>query len=819
MGDVLSSKIVLGATGLVLAPGELSRKSGSLVTATNVNIEAPGIIRSRTGHAKLAETTGGSIWQTASTKELAASILVNFGSSTAAAGLKHGDGSAAWTSVSGTFTNQPATRMHVAVGRRNHYLTTDEGVRRLDSSLAASIAGMPKGLAPDQTIATVLSGTAGFLADTKSVAYRVTWCRKDAQGVIMEGAPSSRVVVYNNTRTSGWVTGVAKDVTLSILHPTQTLTASTAITTSDFFRLYRCAEEATGTTPSDDMRLVHEAFVTGAEITAKYTTVTDTTPEVVRGTAPSLYTNEDISGDVDPSGLKGIQMSNNPPPLARDLALFAGRMFYADLQYPYALTLTLLSTVAGTGLSVSDTLTIGGIVYTARAVGTAYANNEFLVYTVAGGNTQLEAMERTMLSLCEAINKSTTNTTVWAHYASVPESEDTTGVMPGTIRLESRVNPGSVISATASAHGAAFRPSIATELNATSDAFPNGWTYSKANLPDAVPPIHLQKIGREDTAILRIVVLGEALFVFTDAGLYVLTGRDSSNFATVEFDLSFRLAGRELVTVCDGAIYAWGIEGIARITLAGVETISNAIEPLLQAKINALGLTWLNTYAWATSYRSRHRVMFFTPNEATGDNAKNCPTAFVYDVRMQAWSTWSMSSSTTPTGRITGYSCGVSRVSDDILYFGQWYSGAADSYLYKERVTYAATDYKDDTFDTADQAITKTVKWSAATETPETATHWDEVHLLYDVNSTHAAWTTPTAATVVFTSDRASASANLSIAPTAASKMSRCLVPTAQRRSARLLVQVVHATASEYFGLEGIALVFLPGQGTATTRT
>ena len=111
------------------------------------------------------------------------------------------------------------------------------------------------------------------------------------------------------------------------------------------------------------------------------------------------------------------------------------------------------------------------------------------------------------------------------------------------------------------------------------------------------------------------------------------------------------------------------------------------------------------------------------------------------------------------------------------------------------------------------------VKWNAATETPETAAHWDEAHLLWEVNSVFSAWTTPTAATVIFTADLASASTSLSLAPTALSRMSRCLVPTAQRRSARLSVQVTHQTVSEYFGLEGMALIAMPGEGTATVRT
>ena len=44
-------------------------------------------------------------------------------------------------------------------------------------------------------------------------------------------------------------------------------------------------------------------------------------------------------------------------------------MFYSDLLYPNAIELTLLSTVAATGLTAADTLTIAGITYTAIAPG------------------------------------------------------------------------------------------------------------------------------------------------------------------------------------------------------------------------------------------------------------------------------------------------------------------------------------------------------------------------------------------------------------------------------------------------------------------
>jgi len=811
---MVSAKVVLDAKGLVLAPGELSRSPGALVTAVNVNVEAPGIIRSRQGFAKQTNALGGPIWKLVNSKELGVNLLSNHGSSTVATGLRFGDGSSPWASIAGTVTNQPSTRMQMGISRRNHYLTSDEGVRRLETDMTMTLAGMPKGLALDLTgPSAVLSGAPGTaIADLGVVAYRVTWCKKDAEGVIMEGAPSARTVVVNNARTTGWVTGVVKDITCRILLPRQTLTASTALTTSYFYRLYRSAVAATGITPSDEMNLVAEAFLTAGNISAGYVDFLDTAPEAFRVLGTALYTNEILGGDFGPPGpsgapLTGIQLGNNPPPWAKDVVQFARCLFYSDIIYPYVYEFTLLGTVSGTGLTAGDTLTIGGVTYTSIVPG-APTNNQFVVATVADGSANKEAVERTAQNLVEAINKSTTNATVWAFYVS---SDD---VLPGKIRIESRTT-NTAFTLVASAHGTAYLPSLATTITATIEYHANGYAYSKPELGDAVPSVNVGFMGRADTSILRMQVLRDAIFFFTDSGIYRLTGRSSADFAVQEFDLTFRLIGREMVTTCDDAIYAWGREGIAKITGAGTEYISNAIDPLIWKTVKDAGVTWLSTYAWAASYRARHKVIFAVPDSGTNGN---CPTFFVYDTRMGAWTTWATTRGS-DVNQTNGHSTGVTRASDDLLFLGQWNTSGGDAYVFKERLTYAAADYKDDTYDGSDVAITKTVRWNVVTSSPELETHWDELHVLFDVSSTFAAWTTPTAYSVTFISDMASNSGGISMTPTATSRMSRCTIPRAQRRSARLSVTVSHSTVSEYFGLEGMVVVHLPGEGVATVKT
>jgi hypothetical protein len=813
------SKLVLDAKGLVLAPAELSRTPGALTVADNVNVEAPGVIRSRNGWARAGTALAGNAWKFITTKELGSTVLFarNNGAGSYSTALTYGNGTGAWTDISGTVTNQPATRMQAAVSKRNHYITSDEGVRRLESDMTLYAAGMPKGLAIDTSVQlaalTVLSGAPGVVvADGGSVAYRVTWCKKDAQGIVMEGAPSSRTVIFNNTRTSGWVTTVTKDVTCRIIIPRALNTANTALTTSYFWRLYRSAEAGVGIVPSDDMNLVAEGFLTAGQITARYVDVTDSTPEAFRALGPALYTNPNIG--VENGVVPGEANANQPPPRARDVVLFSECLFYSDLLYPADLEFTLLSTVAATGLTAADTLTIGGIVYTAHA--TTAADNQFVVVTVAGGASASEALARTAQNLVNCINGSTTNTTTYAYY--VPSAND----LPGLIRIESRT-ASATFTAVASAHGTAYRPDLTSAVSSTSDTYANGFTYSKPAQGDAVPFVNLGFIGRDDTAILRMMVLGESIFIFTDSGLYRLLGSTFDDFQVQEFDLSFRLRGREMVTVCDDAIYAWGYEGIARITAAGVEYISNAIEPLVWAAINAVSGTeaWFGSYAWATSFRSRHKVLFWYPaSTSTG----NCNKALVYDTRMEAWTTWS----TTPGGTagavvVDGLSCGAVRVSDDLLVMGEWNTNGASSFIYIERRAFAATDYKDDAYGDSsflNLAITKTVTWNAIPDSPERATHWDELHLFYNLQSGQfSAWTTPTAVSLTFTGDVPAVTGAVVLAPTATMRQGRAIIPTAVRRAARMTVKVVHSTVGEYFALEGLALHHLPAEGTATVRT
>lgn len=912
MGQMMSQtmgsqtrRLVLNCKGLILSPGELSREPGALIVADNVNIEAPGIIRSRQGLARQTNDLGGPIWKLLSTKELSTNLIANHGSATTAAGLSYGDGSSAWTAINDStgstagVANAPENRMRGVVCGNNHYLTSTLGVKRLESNYVVFNAGMPKALPLDLTGPTAvltrakisllytaltgnftnglvvtggtsgahgtisiapangatgtltLSGVSGtftageiitdtstgsatagtssangFIVDHGVTAYRHTWCKKDADGIVMEGAPSGKTVVYNNAGTTGYAAGLAANIVCRILLPKETGTVGTPLTTAYFFKLYR--SDATIPGPdglslpsSDDMALVAEQYITAGNISAGYVEITDTTTDVFRLiNGERLYTNTATNGgdptpnEVDPT-TPGIVMSNDPPPVAKDIVLFAECAFYGNISYRHKLQFQLLSVSSGQGLQTGDVFTVtppvSSTTFTITAIAPgAPSNGQFVVYTAA---LPSENAERTALNFCEAVNKCTTNDSVWAYYT--PSADKGFGEGFGKITLESRGDTGPNFTLTVSAHPTAYSPQLTGGLASAADIFPNGVAYSKPGQADAVPPISFQKLGRDDTNILKMHVLRDSLYIFTDDGLYRLDGRTQDDFSINEFELSFRLLGPEMSVVCDDAIYAWGIEGFAKITSSGVSYISNSIEPYIWQTVNDLGLTWLKTYGFATAYRNRHKVMWAFPD--TNSN-KNCKYMLVYDTRMGAWSRWVFLAGN-DINTTTGHSCGVVRASDDFLFLGQWNATASNGSVFKERRAYTSADFIDDTYNTSTKGIQKIVTWSATTPSPEMMTLWDEFHVFWDVSPTISAWTTPTAASVTFTSDMSSASANNGVAPTALSRMSRLLVSQLQRRSSRMVVSVRHTVASEYFGLEGMAFVYLPPEGTATVRT
>lgn len=813
-----SRRVILPTKGLNLAPGSLARGEGVTTIADNVVLDAPGIYRKRQGSTRQANLLGGPIWKMHSDKLLNTNLLVNWGTVAGATSLSYGDGSAAWTAISGTYSNSPQSRMQTTVALNNHYITTDEGVRRIESDFTGWFAGMPFGLCLDLTgpAAVLVSGT--MLADTHYVGYRYTLVRDDADGNEMESAPSARTVVQNNTGTSGYPTGAGNvaNVVVRALLPKTLGTTATPLTTAYKVRVYRTQTAATYDAVGDEMQLVWEHTLTAGDITNGYVQFTDSTPDSFVTTQPHLYTNQ-LSGDVTASGNTGVAaVANNPPLRAYAIETFAGCVWLGNLNGYDKLAVNVLG-VGATGLNVGDTITIGTTTFTGIAPG-APANNQFVVYTASASAE--ENVRRTVQNLVEAINKTTTvmNQPVYAWTAISADA------WPGQFLLFSRLTNGAqfAVTATIAAGSAVTIPNInGVSVSSSQDYYPGGLMYSKTNVlgpqPDAFPPLNLLLIPRNDAKVLRLLALRNQLFVFTDVGVYMLTGNSAADFNLELFEPGFRLLAPDLAVICDDNIYAWGREGIAKINSSGTTFISAGIEPLLWQLVTPSNLAWVQQTAFATAYRNYHKVIFHLPT-STGSGAGdgyNCARAFVYDTRVEGWTRWLWPNDTGYPGRAGhGKSCAVVRYVDDLLFTSNWNAAGSDTYVYKELRTYAAADYSDMLQGGTTTAIPMSIRWNPVAPQPDMQVQWDQFHIFYEVSEIFSAWTTPTSVNCTLLNDFSSGNAVV-LQPSTGLRLSRGDVPLQARLGTRLILQVDHQVLNEFCGIEGVGMLYtLDGDGT-----
>lgn len=816
-----NSKLELDFKGLVTAPSNLAQPSGSLTTAQNVNFPAPGLCEKRRGLSTGNVKFGGAAWKFISTKQLADNVLMNIGSGTAASALQYGTGAGAATTIAApdgtSFTNTPLDRMRAAVSLKTHFLTSSRAAARIDSDFTLRWAGMPR---PPGIAAPIINADATvWLPVGSAVAYRVVWGTVDADGVERVSAPSGRRVVANIATTSGY-TGATRTPKFTVLLPKQADTTATAITTAWFFRVYRSFASVVATgEPNDELQLCFQKNVTAGEITAGIVVVSDTCPEATLG--GFLYTNTVSGGDLGssviarlPPGTPGVISGNDRPPLAKEVASFADCLWWGNFTTLQRLQVSLLA-VGAAGLNVGDVLTIAGVAFTSVA-GAPASSLEFKVETgLASTGLNVRA---TANNLVEAVNKETTQTLVTAVYVGSDASPGTIGAM----LFEARRSDAATFTFGTSGIVTPYLPQ-ANGLTSTKDSWSNGIAVSKPFQGDAVPPANYLRVGRNDTVIQAMIPLRDALFIFTDEGIYWARGSSPSDFVIDAFDTTFRLLNRELASTCGDAIYAWGSEGIARITNGGVEYIDLQIRNYTAGAVNGFqgpatgwGISSFQDRAFSVAYRIARRVLFFYPRTLVTDTAATtyaCGEALVYDIVTGAWSTYTYYGDKVDLSD-SAKLCAAVRVSDELLHAGEWTPGT-DSLLYVERSAFTNADYVDTDVTASARAITATLTWSSSIPNPGGICHWQEAHLYWNVvNGVPLSnMGLPTAATLGIVAEGGTAqSSAISSIPT---PQTRVPMTPDVGMATRQTVTLTHA-AQEYFGLSGFALVYTPVSGFTT---
>lgn len=368
----------LKARGLYSYPNSLSEMpEGALTVADNVVIDRNGVIEPRRGFAQYGDTFGLSTHRAKQLLVYKERILRHYASI-----LQYDNGTGTFTSFSGTVDEtESGLRLKSVEANGNLYFTTDAGVKRISAKTASDFSASSGyvrnagGTAALDVTGSIDYSTAGFFGvetagDWAKVAYRVTWAYKDANGNLVEGSPSSRLVLTNYSDT------LSGTVNLSFAIP------SDIITTDYFYRIYRSQvvedviADIDSLDPGDELNLVIEDYPTVLELAARSVTVNDPTPEDFREGGSLLYTNP-VSGE-------GILQSNEAPPLAKDITLFQNTVFYANTSTIQSLDLALLGVTNLTSGTSTITITQGATVNTYKFRGTKEVTEITCVADIAG---------------------------------------------------------------------------------------------------------------------------------------------------------------------------------------------------------------------------------------------------------------------------------------------------------------------------------------------------------------------------------------------------------------------------------------------------
>ena len=313
-----------------------STSEGSLAEAININIDRNNIAEPRRGMSKYGTLFGSGDDRAKQLFNYKDVILRH-----ALTSLQYdSDGEGTFVSFSGDATTeiQSGLRIKGLEANGNFYYTTLNGIKKLSAGTAADFptltiqdSGGPKGL---DVQVTLNYANSGFLEANSKVGYRIVWGYKDNNNNLILGSPSARSVVYNVSTTNSCFTNlnfaVPNDVSSSVYFYQ---VYRTGITTGDMPPDVATVQEPAD--PGEEMYLVFEENVSGAEITAGIVSITDITPEDFRKNGTLLYTNP-TSGD-------GIESANEKPPFAKDMTLYKGYTFYSNTSTVQRLNFSFLS--------------------------------------------------------------------------------------------------------------------------------------------------------------------------------------------------------------------------------------------------------------------------------------------------------------------------------------------------------------------------------------------------------------------------------------------------------------------------------------------
>jgi hypothetical protein len=716
-----------------LNPGDSPK--GSFAVADNVRFTAPSVVEPRPGFptasANVGEDAADEITAIGFHNDLVFTHYLPAGDAD--------EGKVSWAATSDLQTWETldgdfiAENVRFVGANRDLFFNTDSGVQMVsadpedtyESEFVA--AGNPAPLAANG-VSTSENGD--WLPGNSAVAYRFTICSLDAFDRIIEGPPSGRSIVRNNTTvaigdmsvaslvatadtspsfhylnvgdvvtvragssdpnfpdgTSYTVTAVPTLSTfrfVTVLADGETNSKSLSfdndrggsvylylpegLTTQHFLRLYRSDNTLTGdATPSDELFLVVET---------PYLVTDDLTSGrvLVADSMPMGFFGHGTplytnksTGNAD-DGSPGALQANFQPPACEDMCFFANRMWFANTTAKQSINLQLLGVGAPSGLQAFDTITINGSTYTA-----------YVSFGLETDSAPGENIRRTVVSLIQDINTSVTNTEVYAEYTSGDDDP------PGKFRVYRRTFSDTPFTVT-SDRGSAWTPNLPGvgddwEVASNPNRHAARVYYSKLEKPDAAPILNFLQIGSDNEEILRIFPLNSRLYVFKPDGIWSVS--DLAPFSVQKIS-SVRLLAPNSVSVLNETLYALTNQGIIRVRDGSVEPFSIAIDDDINDRFGE-ALPDLRTHAFGIGYESARQYLCWLPSSDV--DAENFPvpdSAYVYSTLSRGF-----------TKYIVGARTAAIEPTEDRL----WLAAADGPYLLRENKSYTREDFYDATY-------------------------------------------------------------------------------------------------------------------------
>lgn len=617
---------------------------GAMTVAQNVVIDRPGIVETRRGF----DFYGTTLPSAAVKGFIYMSRLLWYCSGGQL--VYDSNGSGTWATYSGTFSPPTSNFVNATQSNGNFYFTTSNGVYKISGLTGTpQQAGGLQGL--DMTATLGGSGTGNAVVTNSQASYAVVWGYLDSNNNLILGAPTATSTVINTT-------GSTQDVTIATSIPS-------GVTTSYFAQIYRTpGTTSSAIVPGNNFQLAVQYTPTAADITNKSISVTDSIPDSLLGAY--LYT-----ADGQPENLP-----NTPPPLALDVATYNGMTFYMNFTTLQQATITLAAVGGSSGIVNDDTITITDQnlgttrTYTAKAANN-YASQQFGRVTSGTIANQIDGTARNLVG---AINQDTGNSSWYAYY------QTGTNVLPGGIVIKTRnLQTGAFY--INSSRTTCWTPNIPTSGQtyvSSNTSSPGSFMVSKPAQPEAVPVAYTFPVqsGNISIQLYRGLALQDALYIFTNGGVFRVTGSDPSTLQVILFDSSANLVGLQTPQILNNSIYYNSTQGICSVSSGGNQILSRNVE---RDVIQLATLSNFASLAYGCAYESDRKFLLFSPSNGADALATQ---QYIYNWITSAYTVWNLSAG-----------AAIVNPSTNKLYITD-----ASSNVFQERKSFSNTDYADQSY-------------------------------------------------------------------------------------------------------------------------